>query len=467
MIKFLFRIVFITLFVALILYYIQPLSIFYNDDFNRIKKKNAITFVTRIGPTTVYEIKNKKTGYHYSVMKAFADEIGVDLNIVIVDNMKSAINMIEQRDADIISGWGSSMGSKKLKYSYPYNRVDYIVVTKSMNLKRSNLSQYLQSNKVHTIQSDAIASIVNKSVGESKYSFEVWNDKNIDELLKMLNDNEIKLLLINSDEFKLLSKYYSNLKVVERLAINEPESWILPKDVDKNLEEEVSIFFKKMIQTNMLSNIYSQFFKQQKHSFVGTKIFLNDLLNVFPKYEFFFKEASKEYSFDWRLIASVGYQESRWKQDAVSYTGVKGIMMLTLDTAKDLKIENRVDPRSSIYGGTKYLRKIYKRIGSKILESEKKWFAIAAYNIGLGHLNDAIELARQDNIQVRKWIDVEPYILKLSQSRFYKQTKYGYARGWETVKYVQNIRQYYDILVFLDSQDDKFEQKDNEIPNSL
>ncbi len=467
MIKFLTRIIFITTFVAFILFYIQPLSVFYKDDLKRIQNKKAITFVTRIGPTTVYEIKNRKTGYHYTIMKRFAEEMDLDLKIIIADNMKSAVKMIEERDADIMSGWGIDKDDKKLKYSYPYNRIDYTVVSKSSNLRRSNLSQFLKSNKVYTIQSDAVSSIIKKSGENSEYSFMVSPDKNIDELLKMLNENEIKLLLINSDEFKILSKYYSNLKAVEKLAINEPEAWALPSDIDKDLEEKISIFFKKMIQSNELSNIYSMFFKQQKYFFVGTKTFLNDLLNIFPRYEFFFKEASKSYGFDWRLIASIGYQESRWRQDAVSYTGVKGIMMLTLDTAKDLQIDDRVDPRNSIFGGTKYLRSILGRINTNIEESEKKWFAIAAYNIGLGHLNDAIILASKDGIKVTKWIDVEPYILKLSQSRYYKQTKYGYARGWETVKYVQNIRQYYDILVFLDSQDDKFEPKNKDIPSSL
>ena len=173
------------------------------------------------------------------------------------------------------------------------------------------------------------------------------------------------------------------------------------------------------------------------------------------------------YEFDWRLIASIGYQESRWRHDAVSYTGVRGIMMLTQDTAKEMNVIDREDPRSSIYGGTKYLRDVYRRLPSNILIEEKKWFAIASYNIGLGHINDAIKLAKDDNIEVNKWVELKPYILKLSQSRYYRKTKYGYARGWETVKYVENIKQYYDILVFLDSQDQMINPVEESIPNTL
>ena len=141
--------------------------------------------------------------------------------------------------------------------------------------------------------------------------------------------------------------------------------------------------------------------------------------------------------------------------------------MLTKDTAREVGVEDRKDPRNSIFGGAKYLRSIYNRIDYKLDNNEKKWFAIAAYNIGLGHVEDAIMLATKDGVDIRKWSDIEPYILMLSQSEYYKQTKYGYARGWETVKYVQNIKQYYDIIVFLDSQDKKVDEKDQEIPKTL
>ena len=144
-------------------------------------------------------------------------------------------------------------------------------------------------------------------------------------------------------------------------------------------------------------------------------------------------------------------------------------MMLTKNTAKDMKVKDRTNPRDSIYGGAKYLKKMLDKVPSNINDKDKIWFAIAAYNIGYGHMIDAINLAKKDNKVVSDWKTIEPYLLRLSQSRYYKKTKYGYARGWETVKYVQNIRQYYDILVFLDSQDNIINnnQSDNKIPSTL
>ncbi len=466
MIKFLIRIIFVTSIVSIFLYYLQPQSIFYKNDLKRILEKNRVTFVTRLGPTTYYEIKNKKFGYHYSVMREFADFLGVELSVKVVNNISDARQMIASREADIIAGW-SVINNNNIKTSYPYNRVDYVIVTRSKISRKSNIENILLENDIHTIESEIISNTEIDKEKKLKYSYRVWRDKNIDDLLKMLNDNEIMFLFMTSDEFKILSKYYRDIKIVHRHSVNEAEYWVVPSNIGSDLQIKISDFFDFMIDSNRLAIIYKNFFGQQQHTFVGSKIFIRDLLEIFPTYEFFFKEASKLFNFDWKLIASIGYQESRWKKDAVSYTGVKGIMMLTKDTAKEVGVEDRKDPRNSIFGGAKYLRSIYDRIDYDLDDNEKKWFAIAAYNIGLGHVEDAIMLATKDNVDIRKWADIEPYILMLSQSEYYRQTRYGYARGWETVKYVKNIKQYYDIIVFLDSQDKEVDEKDQEIPKTL
>ncbi len=467
MIKFLIRIVVVALVVSIFLYYFQPQSIFYKNDLKRVLDDNRVTFVTRLGPTTYYEIKNKKFGYHYSIMREFADFLDVELSVKVVNNLADARSMIVSREADIISGWNIINSDNDIKTSYPYNRVDYVIVAKSNISRQSNVDDKLLKNKVHAIESQVITNVNSANEKELKYSYKIWYDKNIDDLLKMLIDNEIMFLFMSSDEFKILSKYYRDIRIVKKHSINEAEYWVLPGDIGSNMQDKISDFFNLMINNNRLAKIYENFFGQQQHTFVGSKTFIKDLVEIFPTYEFFFKEASRLFNFDWRLIASIGYQESRWKKDAVSYTGVKGIMMLTKDTAREVGVDDRRDPRNSIFGGAKYLRSIYNRLDYDLDDNEKKWFAIAAYNIGLGHVEDAIKLASKNGVDIRKWSDIEPYILMLSQSEFYRQTKYGYARGWETVKYVQNIKQYYDIIVFLDSQDKEVDEKDQEIPKTL
>jgi membrane-bound lytic murein transglycosylase F len=148
------------------------------------------------------------------------------------------------------------------------------------------------------------------------------------------------------------------------------------------------------------------------------------------------------------LPASVAYQESHWDPDAVSPTGVRGIMMLTQATARHIGIDKRTDPLQSIQGGAKYLKRLYAKIPDRIGEPDRTWFALAAYNIGFGHLEDARIITQTRGGDPDKWIDVKQNLPLLARKKWYRQTEHGYARGYEPVRYVENIRSYYDVLAW-------------------
>jgi membrane-bound lytic murein transglycosylase F len=133
---------------------------------------------------------------------------------------------------------------------------------------------------------------------------------------------------------------------------------------------------------------------------------------------------------------------------------VRGIMMLTRNTMQHLGInKSRHDPQASIEGGALYLASIKKKLPKRIKDPHRTWLALAAYNVGFGHLEDARILAQEDGANPDKWEDVKKYLPLLSQKKWYKKTRYGYARGREPVRYVENIRSYYDILVWITDKD--------------
>ncbi|HSX83881.1 MAG TPA: transglycosylase SLT domain-containing protein, partial [Cellvibrio sp.] len=167
------------------------------------------------------------------------------------------------------------------------------------------------------------------------------------------------------------------------------------------------------------------------------------------------KEAAVEQELDWLLMAALSYQESHWNPKAVSPTGVRGFMMLTLNTAKEMEVKNRLNPEQSIKGGTRYFRKLLDRIPPGVTGQERIWLALAAYNIGYGHLEDARVLAQQHGANPNRWADVKDYLPLLSKRQYYKFTKHGYARGQEAVDYVQNIRNFYTILAWNDLERDQ------------
>lgn len=165
-----------------------------------------------------------------------------------------------------------------------------------------------------------------------------------------------------------------------------------------------------------------------------------------PKYEKHFKEAATRFGISWRLLASISYQESHWNPKAKSFTGVRGLMMLTKNTAKMLNVKNRLDPKQSIVGGTRHIKQMLKFVAKEVKGENRLKFALAAYNIGMGHIRDARTLAKEIGLDENSWRDLKIVLPLLSQKKYYRDLKFGYARGEEPVKYVEAIYNYKQIL---------------------
>jgi membrane-bound lytic murein transglycosylase F len=190
------------------------------------------------------------------------------------------------------------------------------------------------------------------------------------------------------------------------------------------------------------------------------------MITKLPVYESRFKKAASMNDLDWKLLAAISYQESKWNNNAISPTGVKGLMMLTKSTADMLGV-NRLIPDESIIGASRYLKKLSEKY-AEFDEDTKVSLTLGAYNLGSGHISDIIKLSILDNKSLEDWNTLKIYLLKLNKKQFYKQMKYGYARGWEAVQYIENVKQYYDIISFLEEKDNKTDNKIlNEVPKTL
>ena len=175
-------------------------------------------------------------------------------------------------------------------------------------------------------------------------------------------------------------------------------------------------------------------------------VFKRHLAARFPRYREQFKKAAARHGIDWKLLASQAYQESHWNRKAKSPTGVRGIMMLTKRTAASLGVRNRLDPVQSINGGAKYLSRLKGRLPEQIRHPDRTFVALAAYNVGLGHVKDARTLARRHAKNPDRWEELRTVLPLLTKKRYYKTLRYGYARGHEPVRYVKRIRTYRLLL---------------------
>jgi membrane-bound lytic murein transglycosylase F len=225
-------------------------------------------------------------------------------------------------------------------------------------------------------------------------------------------------------------------------------SWVIETPGhDMSLLGRVNAFFTAARAEGLIAAVLERYYDPQYgFDYLLSRNFMEHVGSRLPRYQQWFQDAAAEYDLDWRLLAAMGYQESKWDASAVSYTGVRGLMQLTGDTADFIRAGDRLDAKSSIFGGAKYLSQLRRTIPERIVEPDRTWLAVAAYNVGYGHLEDARVLAQQAGRNADKWDEVREFLPLLSQERWYTRTKRGYARGWEPVRYVENVQAYLNIL---------------------
>lgn len=439
----------------------------------QIKADGQLVVITRNSPTTYYEEADGPAGLEYEMAKMFADELGVELTLLIPESLNDLLNKITDSTAHIAAAGLTITKQRKKHYRFgpPYQEITEQLVYNAANKRPRNLSQLdngtleVVANSSHEERLKYLQAVVKNLNWKSNDALES------EELLQMVSDNIIEYTIADSNEFALNQRFFINLRTA--FDISEPQllAWVMPKSDDDSLYLAVQKFFKKIKKNGELNRMIERAYGHtEDFDYVGTKIFMRHIETRLPKYLPLFEQAAIENDVDWRLIAAMGYQESHWDPDAISPTGVRGIMMLTLKTARELKVSNRRDPKSSIYGGAQYFAKTLERMDESIPQPDRTWMAMAAYNVGYSHLQDARNIARQLDKNPDRWIDIEQVLPLLAKKKWHKDTRYGYARGWEPVSYVENVRSYYDILKWIDDNNNQSVTVPEEflkIPNSL
>ena len=267
------------------------------------------------------------------------------------------------------------------------------------------------------------------------------------DLMRMVDNGEIDYAVVDSLAYLVNRHIYPNAGLAFDISEPEPMAWAFPAHSDGTLVAAVNAFLENYISSGSMATLESQLLSQSNNFSVADSQRLGDLVaNRLPAYEALFREAGAKYSLDWQLLAAVAYQESHWNPRAKSPTGVRGLMMLTLDTAREMNVSNRLDPLQSLEGGAGYFSKLKQRLPDRILEPDRTLFALAAYNVGFGHLEDARILTQRSGKSPDFWSDVRLFLPLLSKKKFYSKSKHGYARGAEPVLYVDNIQYYQHYL---------------------
>ncbi|PCJ31444.1 MAG: membrane-bound lytic murein transglycosylase MltF [Gammaproteobacteria bacterium] len=440
-----------------------------------IHERGELRVLTRYGPTSYYVKGEELAGFEYELAQKFAEHLNVKLKIIVPDNLADILSLIEQGKADVAAAGLTitPVRQDKIRFGPVYQEVTQQLVYRQ-GTKRPKDITALSNGQLEVVASSShVEQLLSHQQEVPELSWTGNTELDSSGLLELVQLEMIDYTVADSNEIAANRPLFPELQVAFNVSEPQALAWAIPLSEDNSLYEEIVFFFNEMDESGELDLLIEKYYGHiRRFNYVDTRAIHRKILTHLPRYQRLFEQAGIDNNIDWRLLAAVSYQESHWDPKAVSSTGVKGLMMLTLDTAKQMNIEDREDPLQSIPAGAAYLASIHRRLPEQIdREQDRLWMALASYNIGLGHLEDARVLAQNDGANPNLWSDVRKYLPLLTKKKWYQSTRYGYARGGEAVRYIENIRRYYDILVQSPSTmaiiEDSTEPEKPDLPASL
>ncbi len=432
----------------------------------QVKQKGVLRMITFIGPTTYFENAKGPDGLEYLLASAFAAHLGVRLEVHLIENLDSLFHAVGGPRGHF-AGAGltvTALRENRLRFSIPYTTSRQTLVYRMGQPRPTAVRDLIGgrlvvvANSSHTEHLEALA----KQYPDLRW--QALRDTQMLDLMQMVHEGEADYAVVDSDAFKLNRSVYPNVRTAFYLTGEQPIAWVFPRHEDQSLLREANQFLENYRDSGKLERLQARIHgRAEGFSIAGSQLFMSRIGGRLAAFRPMFEQAAQEHDLDWRLLASMAYQESHWNPNAKSPTGVRGMMMLTQDTARELGVENRLDPEQSIFGGTRYFVDIHRRLPEGIKEPDRTWMALAAYNVGLGHLEDARILTQRHQGNPNHWRDVRDNLKLLQQKKYHSTVKHGYARGNEPVQYVDNIRHYKSILEWHDIQRSGYARLSNHV----
>ncbi len=419
-----------------------------DSSLERILEKGVIVMITQNSSNTYYIHRDQPMGFEYDLAREFARTLGVELKVE-TTTWLNMFKMLLTRRGDFIAAGVTAVPSREsfVDFSRPYETIrqrlvlkeDHFLVQSYEDL--NGMSIYVRAG---TTYQERLTELKREGIG---LDLVVLPDVLTEDLIQKVAQGEIEATVADSNIALLNRRYFPGIRIGMAISEDQPLAWAVRKG-DLTLLEAINSFIIKAQADGTLARIM-RFYHDDRNRMneLDIEAFHLSVREDFPLYESQIKAVAKSYGFDWRLITAMIYQESHFNPKARSHTGVKGLMQVTLDTAREMGIENRLDPEQSLKAGVRYLNSLWERF-SDIEDSRKRIpLVLAAYNVGFGHVQDARKIARIKGLDPSSWASLRQTLPLLSRPEYYRFTTYGYARGTEPVRYVTNVLTYFDILI--------------------
>ena len=410
----------------------------------KIKQRGSLVVLTTNLPTTYYyDRDNQPAGPEYDMTQAFANSLEVDVEYKTYDSTKAVLQALRTNEGDIAAAGLTVNEHREKEFDYGpvyQTTIEYVVCHRS---KKATKNKALLKDLEIVVAADS--SYIESLKSYPNIQWTVNEELNTARLLALVAAKKIECTVSDSTLYDIERRYYTEIQKKFALARESRLAWMLSKQ-NNELLGAINDWFVTYKDSDSLTHVLDKYYGYTEiFDYVDTHKFLKRIDGRFSKYKEFFFDAAEKNDIKPLLLASQSYQESHWDRKAKSPTGVRGLMMLTQPTAKSLGVTNRLDAKENIYAGAKYLAKM-KDMFAETDEPDRSWLALAAYNVGRGHFRDAQQLAEKLNKNPHRWHDMKEVLPLLSEKKYYKDLRYGYARGSEPVRYVMRIRSYNDLL---------------------
>ncbi len=415
--------------------------------------KNELVFVTHNGPTTYYvNGDNQLSGIEYDLATLFVKDFAPEYQIkfLLVNSISDVIPTLLKGKANIAAAnlTITPLRQQLVQFAKPYQETQQqLIYNDEIDDKPKDLASVSDKKIVVPAGTSFAERLAQLQEKQPTLRWQALKETNSEILLDEVASGILDLTVADSHLVSVMQNYYPNLAVGLPLGKPETIAWALAKNADPKLVKKVNAFFDKIHKDGTLRNLIDRYYGSSKR--LNTQDITNFLKltnTLLPKYTHIFKQAQELTGIDWRLLAAVSYRESHWDTYNTSPTNVRGLMMLTEGTADLMGVTDRLDPKQSIPAGAKYILKMKDTIPERIPEPDRTYLALAAYNIGYAHVEDARVLAKRLKLNPDSWADVKKTLVMLTDPTYYSTAKFGYASGGAPVIFVESVRSYQRIL---------------------
>ena len=416
------------------------------NHYTALKERGSLIVGTLNNPVSYFINAEGQAGLEYDLSKAFADYLAVELKIEVFENIEDLFAALEAHQIDVAAA-NLLYHPKKLEQFQlgpAYYSASWQLVYRKGETRPTSLAQ-LKGKLAVTNHPQLLEILAEQREKLPNLTWTLQNRRTPESLLLQVADGKIDYTIANSIDVSAAQQVRPELAVAFDVTDEASVHWYLPNSSYNDLQAALLDFMNSAIENGLIARIEEKYFNHfRKFDYVDMRSYTQAIEKVLPKYAPLFEKYQGD--LDWRLLAAVAYQESHWDENATSPTGVRGIMMLTKATAERMKIQDRMDVEQSIKAGSEYLHWLIAQVPDSIPKEDRIWFALAGYNMGLGHILDARRLTKNLGGNPDNWVDVKKNLPLLAEKRHYSNLKYGYARGYEAFQYVENIRRYMNSI---------------------